>query len=160
MKRTILLTALLVGVGAIPAQAAPKAVKPGTYTHYPTEIAIGPTLGITGVGLAWRQFALPWLGFQVGANTWGIAHFAGGSVLVSPIHNERGERAYVSAGAAVAFPVNSWNAPTFYPALGVGASTLLRDTLTFHADLSFFPLTLWSTTIPFVAPQFGFLYTF
>lgn len=150
MKRLLLLAALVAGLQAAPAQAS----------NYPTEIAVGPTLGLSGAGLAWRQFALPWLGFQLGGNTWGIGHFAGGALLISPYHDERRQRIYMSAGIAMAID-GDLRRQEFFPALGIGASQVINDRWTFFTDVSLFTFRFWgSTDIPFLAPQIGFLYTF
>ena len=152
MKKLLAAIALSATMLAAPAQAS----------MYPQEIAIGPVLGLAGPGVAWRQYVSPWLGFQVGANTWGVVSYTGGAVLVSPFHNQEGQRLYLSAGVATLWPPPvRTSGLDVVPAIGIGGSRLIHDRWTFFLDLSFFQLNVYrSISIPFVSPQLGFLYTF
>lgn len=158
MKRTLLLAALLTGLCA-PAEAQETRVRG---SHYPTEIAIGPVLGLAGPGLAWRQYVLPWAGFQIGANSWGVHHATGGALILSPYRDDHGHRVYFTGGAAFLYSsVDNLTKADVVPAFGAGASRVINDRWTFFVDTSIFPLHVYrSIYIPFISPQLGFLYTF
>jgi hypothetical protein len=128
---------------------------PAEARSFPTEIAAGPTIGFLGPGIALRHFPLPWLGYQVGANTLFVSHYAGGTVMLSQYY-DTGWRFYGTGG--VAFNVGKGGFREF--AVGAGVSQLADEHTTVFADVSVVNSTfLWSNAL-LPSLQVGLLYTF